>query len=135
GALCKAITVLPANCEGERLKVIVRGHLRDLALNAANDLSEMKRFLVEKGRKEFLMDALDMFLECGFDIPPWVLRALSAAIDCEKKSWDEVFGKPKKKCTKNLFDEITTAYEEGERLLAEGYKTYDSHLFPELAIA
>ena len=42
-------------------------------------------------------------------------------------------GKPLKKATKGFLDEVVMAHEEGTKLLTEGYKTYDKHLFAELA--
>jgi len=106
-----------------------RDRLRNLALEAAGQLSEVWRKQYEAGGKQTLMLTLEMFLQCDFIPPPWVREVVhSATLRCPK-SWDKAFGKP----PKGRVAEVSTAIKEGMRLHAEGYKKEDSGLFPELA--
>jgi len=81
------------------------------------------------GNKSALMDALYISLTNGRLPPPWALQALMEGTIADPKSWDDVFGRPKR----IRFQELQRARDEGDRLHAEGYKKDDNSLFPALA--
>jgi hypothetical protein len=126
GGICHAIEYEPAGSEKARA---AREQLRIHASIALKDLSDLSRKRYEAGDRTALMGTLFMYSNAGdFVLPQWVQQALYDAVIGQPKSWDDVFGRPRK----NTY-EVAFANREALKLRAEGYKKDDNSLFPELA--